>query len=81
MTKKEFQKVFALVKLLVCTDFKDATRWHPSAHLISHCGGYELWLSPTCLVWGQEIAMLSLLAERECLSIHCEFHEGLIVLR
>lgn len=81
MTKKEFHKVFCYVRLLVARNEEVFISMNPSAHLIDHCGGYELELHPHFLMWEREIALLAMIIER--LSFAGEFHfdKGLIIIR
>lgn len=81
MTKLEFNKMFCYTRLLVARSEEKFLSMQPSAHLINHCGGYELELNPKCLMWDQEIALLSLIADRLCLSLECHFSDSSIIIR
>lgn len=81
MTKYEFNKMFCYTRLLVTRNESEMIAMQPSAHLIDHCGGYELELHPKLLMWDKEIALLSLIADRLCLSLECHFSSGTIIIR
>jgi hypothetical protein len=81
MTKYEFNKMFCYTRLLVARSEEIFFDMQPSAHLINHCGGYELELHPKYLMWDKEIALLSLIAERLALSLECHFSDGSIIIR
>ena len=81
MTKNEFIKMFCYTRLLVARDESELLSMRPSAHLIDHCGGYELELHPRRLLWGEEIAILQLIADRLCLSLQCQFSDGTMIIR
>lgn len=81
MTKFEFTKMFCYTRLLVARSEEELIAMQPSAHLIDHCGGYELELHPRLLMWDNEIALLSLIVRRLCLSLECHFSDGSIIIR
>ena len=81
MTKYEFTKMFCYTRLLVVRDESEFIAMQPSARLIDHCGGYELELHPRYLMWDKEISLLSLIADRLCLSLECHFSQGTIIIR
>ena len=81
MTKYEFNKMFCYTRLLVVRDESQFIAMRPSARLIDHCGGYELELHPRYLMWDKEISLLSLIADRLCLSLECHFSDGTIISR
>ena len=81
MTKYEFNKMFCYTRLLVVRNESEFIDMQPSAHLIDHCGGYELELHPHYLLWGNEMALLSLIVDRLCLSLECHFSDGSIIIR
>lgn len=81
MTKSQFNKMFCYTRLLVARDDSVFLSMQPSAHLIDHCGGYELELHPRFLMWDKEIALLSLIADRLCLSLECHFSDSSIIIR
>lgn len=81
MTKREFNKVFSYVRLLVARNEEVFISMNPSAHLIDHCGGYELELHPQYLMWEREVALLAMIVERLSLSAEFMFHRGMIIIR
>lgn len=81
MTKHEFQKMFLLFRVVMLRDSDDLFRYSPSAHLIGHCGGYELELHPDLIIWDREIIRLCSLADKLCLSVECRFCDGSIIIR
>lgn len=81
MTKQEFHKVFCYVRLLVVRDEDEFISMHPSAHLVDHCGGYELELHPSYLMWEREVALLAMIVERLSFSAEFLFHKGMIIIR
>lgn len=81
MSKKEFMKVFGLFSYVVADGHDDVLAYTPSAHLIDHCGGYELELHPRSIMWGGEISCLALMVDRMCCSMECRFPEGIIIIR
>ena len=81
MSKKEFMKMFGLFSYVVADGHDDVLSYTPSAHLIDHCGGYELELHPDSIMWGDEISCLAMMADRLCCSMECRFPEGKIIIR
>lgn len=81
MTKQEFNKVFCYVRLLVVRNEEEFISMNPSAHLIDHCGGYELEIHPLYLMFEREVALLALIVERLCFSAEFIFREGKIIIR
>ena len=81
MTKYQFNKMFCYTRLLVARNEEEFIYMQPSAHLIDHCGGYELELHPRFILWDKEIALLSLITDRLCLSLECHFRDGFIIIR
>lgn len=81
MTKQELNKVFYYVRLLVIRDEEEFISMNPSAHLIDHCGGYELELHPRYLLWEREVSLLALIVERLCFSAEFHFSKGMIIIR
>ena len=81
MTKQQFNKMFCYVRLLVARSDEVFISMNPSAHLIDHCGGYELELHPQYLMWEREVALLALIADRLCFSAEFYFRDGLIIIR
>ncbi len=81
MTKKEFCKMFHLFSGVVVRDKEDLFSYEPSAHLIENCGGYELVLHPSCILWDREIICLCSMADMMCRSVECRFWEGKIIIR
>lgn len=81
MTKKEFEKMFRLFRDVVVCDKEDLVSYTPSAHLIENCGGYELELHPSRIMWDREIQCLCAMADRLCNSVECRFWQGVIIIR
>lgn len=81
MTKAEFMKMFRLFVDVVTDDRKDLFCYAPSAHFIEVCGGYELELHPSRIMWSDEISSLCIMAERLCCSVECRFFDGSIIIR
>lgn len=74
-------KMFQLFKCIIARDSDELFSYAPSAHLIDHCGGYELVLRPSRIMWDGEISCLSVLADHLCLSVECRFYDGTIIVR
>ena len=81
MTKKEFKKMFDLFCGVVARDKEEVLSYTPSAHLIENCGGYELELHPSRIMWDREMTCLCAMADRLCQSVECRFWEGIIIIR
>ncbi|MBO5677574.1 MAG: hypothetical protein J6S02_05525 [Bacteroidaceae bacterium] len=81
MTKKEFEKMFRLFRDVVVSDEEDLLAYSPSAHFIENCGGYELELHPSRIMWEREIVCLCALADRMCCSVESRFWQGSIIIR
>lgn len=73
--------MFGLFSYVVADGRDDVLSYAPSAHLIDHCGGYELELHPSTIMWENEMVCLCSMADRLCLAVECRFHEGLIIIR
>lgn len=81
MTKEKFMQMFGLFSYVVANGYDDVFRYSPSAHFIENCGGYELELHPSSIMWDGEIVCLCAMAERLCLSVECRFWKGSIIIR
>lgn len=81
MTKEKFMKLFGLFSYVVANGFDDVLSFSPSAHLIDHCGGYELELHPSALMWEHDMICLCAMAEKLCLAVECRFYDGSIIIR
>ena len=81
MTKEKFMTMFGLFSYVVAGDHEDVFYFAPSAHLIDHCGGYELELHPSVIMWEHDMICLCAMAESLCLSVECRFHNGTIIIR
>lgn len=81
MVREEFERIFWLFVDVIASDGDDVVSYAPSAHLIDHCGGYELELRPSRLMWDREIICLSAIADKLCLSLECRFYDGSIIIR
>lgn len=81
MTKNEFKKMFGLFAYVVARGHEDVLSYAPSAHLIDNCGGYELELHPSQLMWDREITCLCSMADMMTHSVECRFYDGTIIIR
>lgn len=81
MTKAKFMKMYILFSNVVSSDRDDLLSYAPSAHLIDHCGGYELELHPSRIIWDKDLVCLCGIADKLCLSVQCEFYNGSIIIR
>lgn len=81
MTKDEFKMMYRLFADVITRDREDLFSYAPSAHLIDHCGGYELELHPSLIMWDREITCLCAMADRLCHSVECKFWNGSIIIR
>lgn len=81
MTREEFERMFGLFVDIIASDSDEVNSYAPSAHLINHCGGYELELHPSRIVWSHEIACLSNMADTLTFSLECRFYDGTIIIR
>lgn len=81
MTKEMFSKFYSLftslIKQEVCGEFV----MNASAHLINHCGGYELELHPNCLMWGDEFVLLQGICTRLGLAFEVHIYNGSLIIR
>ena len=81
MTKAMFMKMFDLFKSVIARDSEDLLSYAPSAHLIDYCGGYELELRPSRIVWERDLISLCGIAGKLCVSVECRFYDGSIIVR
>lgn len=81
MTKNEFILFYDRFKEMIKQDVNGEYCMNASAHFIDHCGGYELELHPQCLMWGEEFAFITALADRMALSFEIHFPEGRLAIR
>ena len=81
MTKEKFERMLWLFVAGIARDGDDVNSYAPSAHLIDHCGGCELELHPSSIMWEHDMICLCAMAERLCLSVECRFHCGSIIIR
>ena len=81
MTREEFERMFKLFVDVIADDSDDVFSYAPSAHLVNHCGGYELELLPSKIMWEGEMICLCSMADRLCLSVECRFYNGSIIIR
>lgn len=81
MTKKEFQKFYLLFTELVKQEVNDEYVMNASAHLVDYCGGCELELHPTCLMWGDEMTLINSLCRRFAFSFEIRLYEGTLIIR
>lgn len=81
MTRNEFQKFYLLFTQLVKQEVNGEYCMNASAHLIGHCGGYELELHPDCLMWGSEFVLLQGLCDRFRVSLEVHIYNGALIIR
>lgn len=81
MTKEKFERMFWLFVDVIAYTGDDVISYAPSAHLIGNCGGFELELHPSRLMWDKEVVCLCTMADRLCLSVECRFYNGTIIIR
>ena len=81
MTREEFERMFSLFVDVIADDCDDVFRFTPSAHLINHCGGYELELHPSTIMWEGEMICLCSIADNLAMSVECRFYNGSIIIR
>lgn len=81
MTKEKFERMFWLFVDVIAYDGDDVNSYAPSAHLIDNCGGYELELHPTRIMWEREMICLCSMADRLCLAVENRFYNGSIIIR
>lgn len=73
--------MFWLFEDVIARTGEDLLSYTPSAHLIGNCGGYELELHPSSVMWDNEIVCLCSIASRLCLAVECRFYNGSIIIR
>lgn len=81
MTKEMFSKIYALFTSLIKQEVCGVYCMNASAHLIGHCGGYELELHPDCLMWGDEFVLLQGVCTRFGLACEVHMYNGTIIIR
>lgn len=81
MTKEKFSKIYTLFTVLIKQEVNGEYVMGASAHLIGHCGGYELELHPDCLMWGDEFVALQAMCSRFGLACEVYIYEGKIIIR
>ena len=81
MTKEVFVKFYKVFAQLIDQRVNDTYCMQASAHLIDHCGGYELELHPKCLLWGRELALINALCDKFALSFECRMYDGRLTIR
>jgi len=81
MTKNVFIQFYDVFTSLVRQNVLDDYVWNASAHLIDHCGGYELELHPDCLMFGEEIVLINSLCNRFLLAFEIRFYNGVLIIR
>lgn len=74
-------KMFQLFKSVISDNSEDLLSYAPSAHLIDHCGGFELVLHPSRIMWDRDLSCLCSLAGKLCHSVECRFYDGSIIIR
>lgn len=81
MTKEVFIEFYPLFEYCVKQIVSGHYVMGASAHFIDHCGGYELELHPSCLLWSSEFVMIHALCEKYSLACEVYLHEGSIIIR
>ena len=81
MTKNVFIKFYDVFTSLVRQNVLDEYVMNASAHLIDHCGGYELELHPDCLMFGEEIVLINSLCNRFQLCFEIRVYSGTFIIR
>lgn len=81
MVREDFERMFWLFVDVIARDGDDVVSYAPSAHLIDHCGGYELELHPSSIMWDNELICLCSMADKLCHSVECRFYNGSIIIR
>lgn len=81
MTKEVFQKFYNLFTALVKQEVNGQYCLNASAHLIDHCGGYELELHPDCLMWGAEFSLINALCDKFGLAFEVRLYDGRLTIR
>lgn len=81
MTKKEFSHFYYFFTSLIKQEVNDQYVMNASCHLVDYCGGYELELHPSCLMWGSELTLLSSLCDRFAVSLEVHLYDGKIIIR
>lgn len=81
MTKDQFNLMFRLFADVITRDREDLFSYAPSVHFIDNCGGYELELHPSSIMWDNELICLCSMADKLCHSVECRFYNGSIIVR
>lgn len=78
MTKETFIQFYDVLTSLVKQEVNHEYCMNASCMMVDYCGGYCLVLRPSCLIWGGELAFMSALAERFCVSMRVVIYDGMI---
>lgn len=78
MTKEMFSKFYDIFTSLIKQEVNDQYVMNASCRLVNYCGGYELELHPSCLMWGKELVLLSSLCDRFAISMEVMLCNGTI---
>lgn len=78
MTKEMFSKFYDLFTSLINQEVNGQYVMNASCHLVDYCGGFELVLNPSCLMWGSELALMSSLCDRLAISMEVSICNGQI---
>ena len=78
MTKVQFRKFYWLFTSLIKQEVNGHYVMNASCRLIDYCGGYQLELHPSCLMWGSEFVLLSSLCDKLALSMEVTLYDGKI---
>lgn len=69
MTKETFCTLYDVFTTMIKQEVNDQYVWNASCEMPGESSGYGLILHPECMIWGSEIAFLSSLCERLCVSL------------
>lgn len=70
MTKADFIKYWDSFESLIKQTVNEDLCWNACCEIVEDGEDYELWLKPSCLVWGSEMALLNALADRLYVSFY-----------
>lgn len=80
MSKDEFIKYWAKVEPIMTQEVNGRMVNVIECNLIDSCGGYALSFYPHHILWENEMDYLLACAKIMCLSVQCQFWNGLIYI-
>lgn len=80
MTREAFIKFYDLFTQVIKQEIGGEYCMNASAKFVNYCGGYALELHPHCMMWGNEIALLSELSYRFNHSLEVHLQAGLLLI-